>query len=195
MHAWWNGLTALNQVFYCVALFLSAFFVWQMVAAFLGLDAGDLQHGEVPPDDASGADAAETMHAFELLSIRSVITFLTLFSWGSALYLSDGQSVGFALGISCVWGAAGMAVVALVLYAMRRLVHTGTQNLASAVGGAGKVYLNIAAGGEGEVRVEVGGILTHVRARAADGCALKAGAPVVVTRVIGANLLEVRPAE
>lgn len=193
MVGWWNGLSALNRGFYCAALFFSALFAWQLIAALVGV-GGDGDDGSWS-DHASGADAAETMHAFELLSLRSIVTFLTLFSWGGALYLSDGESVGYALGVSAAWGLAGMLAVALVLRGMRRLTHSGNLRLETSVGGAATVYLDIPAGGEGEVRAEVSGVLSHVRARTADGRALKAGAAVVVSRVLRANLVEVRPAE
>ena len=31
MSAWWEGLTKLNQGFYCVAAFFSVFLVWQLI--------------------------------------------------------------------------------------------------------------------------------------------------------------------
>ncbi|MBM4354058.1 MAG: hypothetical protein FJ109_09735 [Deltaproteobacteria bacterium] len=63
--------------------------------------------------------------------------------------------------------------------------------LSRAVGQEGTVYLNIPAGGTGEVRVLVGGVMNVLKARTADGKALSAGTAVKVIRVISAGLLEV----
>jgi len=195
MHAWWGGLSALNRGFFCAAVFFGVLFAWQLLATFWGLGGDGLADGDVTADDVVGGDAAETMSAFKLLSIRSIVTFLTLFSWGGALYLADGRSVQAAVGLGSLWGAAGMTVVALLLYALPKLAQTGTLNVATAVGRAGTVYLDIPAGGEGEIRTEVNGVVTHVKARAADGQAMKAGTAVVVERVVFGNRVEVRVAE
>lgn len=161
----------------------------------MGLDSDDVMDGDVTVDDVAGGDAAETMGAFKLLSIRSVIAFFTLFSWGGALYLADGRSVRAAIGLGGLWGVAGMAVVALLLYALPKLAHTGTLDIATAVGTVGSVYIDIPEGGEGEIRTEVGGVMSHVKARASDGQAIKAGTAVVVERVVFGNRVEVRAVE
>jgi hypothetical protein len=194
MAEWWDGLTGLNRGFYCAAVFFGVFFVWQLVATFLGLGGDGMADGDATAEDGTGGDADQTMSVFKLLSIRSVITFLTLFSWGGAMYLSAGRSVAYAVGVSSVWGLAGMTAVALLLYALPKLTHVGNKNIATAVGGEGVVYLDIPADGEGEIRVQVSGVLSHVRARCADGRALRAGSPVVVTRIVGGNRVEVKAA-
>ena len=51
-------------------------------------------------------------------------------------------------------GLAGWFVVAMLMYAMRRLAEPGTRRLASCVGRAGTVYLNIPAGGQGDRRLD-----------------------------------------
>jgi hypothetical protein len=195
MYAWWGGLSALNRGSFCASVFFGVLFAWQLLATLWGLGGDGLADGDVAADDVAGGDAAETMSAFKLLSIRSIVTFLTLFSWGGALYLADGRSVQAAVGLGSLWGAAGMTVVALLLYALPKLAQTGTLNVATAVGRAGTVYLDIPAGGEGEIRTEVNGVVTHVKARAADGQAMKAGTAVVVERVVFGNRVEVRVAE
>ncbi|HRT30195.1 MAG TPA: hypothetical protein P5527_10410 [Kiritimatiellia bacterium] len=195
MHAWWGGLSALNRGFFCAAVFFGVLFVWQLLATLAGLGGDDVADGDVTVDDVTGGDAAETMSAFKLLSIRSVVTFFTLFSWGGALYLADGRSVRAAIGLGGLWGVAGMAVVALLLYVLPKLAHTGTLNLATAVGAAGSVYIDIPEGGEGEIRTEVDGVMSHVKARASDGQAVKAGTAVVVERVVFGNRVEVRAVE
>ncbi len=202
MMEWWNTLTTLNQVFYGLAVFFSVLFIWQLLAALLGLTDdgdGDFDHG----GDADGGvdhhdhlDAADTAASFRLVSLRTIITFFTLFTWGSSLYLSQEEPPGTAMGLAALWGLAGMVLVAAVFYWMAKLGETGTSDLDSAVGTAGTVYVDIGeGGGRGEVRVTVSGVVTYVKARSVDGQGLKAGTPVRVLRRLGQNVVEVEPTD
>ncbi|NQU40135.1 MAG: hypothetical protein HQ523_09295 [Lentisphaerae bacterium] len=205
MSAWWESLTAINRAFFSAAAFFSVFFMWQLVAALTGLD-NDSDHdaGGVDTDvDTDGdthmhhfepgteADSAATVVAFKLLSIRALITFCTLFTWGSALYLSRGVGLGRAMGVSAIWGLAGMASVALVLSLLPKLAHTGTKRIASALGAHGMVYLDIPAEGRGEIRVAVSDVVSYVKARSRKATAIKSGTPVVVTAILDQTTVEV----
>jgi len=208
MMAWWDGLTALNKGFFSAAAFLSVLFILQLIAAIIGLDdeggddmadGGDFE-ADVDTDldtDTSDFDAGAdtdstaTVVAFKLLSIRAIITFGTLFTWGSALYLSRGVGITRAMGISSIWGLAGMGSVALLLSLLPKLAHTGTKRIATSLGAKGSVYLDIPAGGQGEVRVAVSDVISFVKARAIGGVEIKAGTPVVVKRIIDQTTVEV----
>jgi hypothetical protein len=131
--------------------------------------------------------------SFKLLSVRSIITFFTLFTWGSALYLDRGESLTKAMGISTAWGLAGMVGVALIFWAMKKMTYTGTKKLSSCVGTEGTVYLNIPENGFGEVKVTVSEVVTHVKARSVDGKALEANTPVRVTRLLDQTSVFVEP--
>lgn len=204
MSEWWANLTRINQAFYCGAAFFSVFFVWQLIAALLGLGDHDTDmdgighdatiHVDDPSqsmEHAETADAADTVAAFKLVSIRSIITFCTLFFWGSALYLNRGESLGKAMGVSTLWGLAGMACVAILLSLLPRLADTGTRDIRTCVGSQGTVYLDIPENGTGEVRVTVSGVVAYIKARHAAGKALKAGTPVVVKRMLDSTNIEV----
>jgi hypothetical protein len=205
MGEWWHNLTPINRGFFCVAAFFSVFFLWQMLAALFGLgdedggddvsDSGDVDADmDTDVDDFDGGadtDSTATVVAFKLLSIRAIITFCTLFSWGSALYLSRGDSLARAMGVSSIWGLAGMGSVALLLSLLPKLAHTGTKRIASALDAQGTVYLDIPAGGQGEVRVAVSAVISFVKAREVSGVALKAGTRVIVKRIIDETTVEV----
>ena len=204
MGAWWNGLTYLNQIFYGAAAFFSVFFVWQLIAALTGLsgDEGDADAADAVDDatydDFEGgaeADALETTVSFQILSIRSILTFFTLFCWGCALYLNQKTPIGTALIYSIIWGLAGMFSIAFIFYGLRRLTETGTMDLNTSIGKAGNVYLNIPAGGSGEIRVTVSGVLSHVKARAKGGKELKSGTPIKVIKRLNNTTVEVEPVE
>lgn len=202
MMGWWNDLTAINRAFYCAAAFFSIPFLWQLAAALVGLgggvDADDVTDASVDAHDGmhpgAAHDGADTMVAFRMLSVRSIVTFFTLFAWGGALYLNGGAPLGRALGLAAAWGLAGMLAVALLLYLLPRLAQTGTRNLETCVGTEGTVYLDIPADGTGEVRATVSGTVCYVKARSRDGQPMKAGTPVQIVRRMGVNTVEVKPA-
>lgn len=211
MLEWWNQLTPLNQGFYCAALFFAVLFVWQLIAAFIGLS------GEHEADGAAGesdfdADGMEVEHdgalehhaegdlidstaSFRLLSIRSIVTFLMLFTAGGALYLDAKVPLPRAMGYSVLWGLAGMFLIASVFYLMRRMTESGTVDINSCVGGPGTVYLDIQEGKPGEVRVAVSGVVSHLKARAAGSAEIKAGTPVRITRRLDQTTVEVTPTD
>jgi len=211
MNEWWENLEAINRIFYCLAAFFSVFFVWQLIAVLIGLGGDEVEadtdvDADVDTDvdadgtydefeDGAASDAVETAVAFKLVSIRSILTFCTLFTWGTALYLNRGDTLGRAMGVSIIWGVAGMFSIALLVWGMKRLTHTGTKNLASCVGTDGTVYLDIPAGGMGEVRVLVSGSISYVKARAMGGEGLKSGTPVHVERCVGQTMVLVKSIE
>lgn len=197
-NAWWGGLAVANQWFFIAAGFFSVFFLWQLIMAFVGLGGGDMA---LESDAASGAahvspgDTEHTVDAFKLLSVRSLLAFGTLFSWAGALYLSRGVALGPSLAYALLWGLAAMALVAVAMNGMRKLTESGNLSIASCVGTTCTVYLNIPAGGVGEVQVLCSGMMTNLKACSADGLPLPAGTRVRVLRVAGANTLEVAAAE
>jgi len=190
--AWWSGLQPLNQWFFIGAAFFSVFFAWQVIMAFLGLGAGtDLDaHVDTMHHDSPG-DADDSAVAFKLLSVRSVVAFFTLFTWAGALYMSRGIATASCLGYSLLWGFGAMLLISLLVYGMRRMTETGNIRISSCVGVTGSVYLDIPADGNGEIRVLCSGVLTHLKARSANGTPAKAGAAVKVTKVTGPNSVEV----
>lgn len=196
MQEWWVNLAGSTQFFYGMAAFFSVFFLWQMIGAFLGLDGdapgGDADFGDIDtPDDFDHSDVIESSQAFKVLSLRSIITFFTLFSWGSALFTADGIPVPKAMGISSLWGLAGMLAIAGIFYFMAKMTETGTKDILSCKGSIGTVYLDIPANGFGEIKITVSGAIENVKAQSLSGEALPAGTPVRVVRVIDQMLVGV----
>lgn len=200
MQEWWTGLADVTKFFYGMAAFFSVFFLWQVIAAFLGMsgddmdvggDAGDVDLDVDAPDDVDFDDVVESSQAFKVLSLRSIVTFFTLFSWGSALYTASGMKTVRAMGIASIWGLVGMLSIAAIFYFMGRLTETGTKDVRSCKGQIGTVYLDIPAGGFGEVKIAVSGAVEHVKAKSVSGEALPSGTQVRVAKVVGQTLVEV----
>jgi membrane protein implicated in regulation of membrane protease activity len=193
---WWGGLEPLTRWFFGIAFFFSAFFLWQLFGAFMGLHGGDGgmdSTADSPTIHHSPEDASASVEVFRLISLRSVLAFLTIFCWAGALELQARRTVGVALGLSFVWGIVAMVLVAWLLYGMRRMAETGNLRYNSCVGCEASVYLDIPAGGVGEVRTLVNGTVTHLKARHAAAAGLKAGTAVRVVRLVGPGTVEVTP--
>jgi hypothetical protein len=201
MNEWWDGLAGITRFFYGMAAFFSVFFLWQIVAAFLGMtgddvDVGgdaeaDLDFDADAPDDFDHQDVVESSQAFKILSLRSIITFFTLFSWAGALYTTNGMEPVKAMGIGAICGLVGMFAIALIFWGMGKLTETGTKDIAMAKGQAGTVYLDIPSEGFGEVKTTVSGVVEHIKARSVHGEALPAGTEVRVVQVINQSLVGV----
>lgn len=196
LSVWWGSLSSLNHWFFSAALFFSVFFVLQFVMSIMGLVGGEMSldtHVDSTMEHASPDDASSTMAAFRLLSIQSILAFFTLFTWGGALYMSQGVPIGRALIYALLWGIVALLIVSFLLFTMRRLASTGNMRLESCIGTEGTVHLDIPINGAGEVRIMCGTAVTHFKARAVGGVAIKAGTPVKVVRVMGMNSFEVEP--
>lgn len=193
--AWWSALAPLNQWFFIAAAFFSVFLIWQLIASIIGLGGGEFvvdSHADAAWEHHSPDDALQTVIAFKLFSVRSILAFFTLFTWAGGLYMSRGVALSSALLYAILWGAVAMVVVSGMLYLLRHLTDTGTMKIATCVGQTGTVYLDIPAGGDGEVRVMCSGVMTHLKARTADGSAIKAGAAVQILKTTGPNSVEVQ---
>lgn len=192
IHEWWGSLAPLNQWFYIAAMCFGVLFLWQLIMTFVGLGGDEGLDSHVDTVDHHVPDDMQaTVDSFRILSIRSVLAFFTLFTWAGAIYLNQGVRAGTAMLYAFFWGIGAMIAVSLVLHMMRKLTESGVQNVRRAVGESGSVYLDIPAGGTGEVRVNCGGMVSLLKARAASGVSIKAGATVKVVRVVDTNVIEV----
>jgi hypothetical protein len=208
-----------EMMYWGVAAFFSVLFLWQLISTLLG-GIGGTEHIEAGGTDvhadvgaaghdvaghdvaAAGHDAAghagheagtavESVATFKLLSVRSVTAFGLLFGWAGVLYLRTGTGQNPTLLYSVLWGVVGMLIVSAIFYFLMRMTETGTRRLSTALGQPGTVYMDIPAGGAGQVRVMISGAVSFISARVAGGEALKAGTPVIVKRIIGPNMVEV----
>ncbi len=192
--AWWMALQPMNQWFFVAAAFFTVFFLAQMFMAVAGLGGGDADvdtHVGGSLEHDTPQDAHDSLAAFKLLSVRSVLAFFTLFTWAGGLYMSRAVPPSRALTYALVWGLVAMVLVSLLLHLIRRMSETGNMRLASCEGRPGTVYLNIPAGGTGEIRVVCDGVVTMMKARAKGGVAVPAGTPIRVLSVLGDNTFEV----
>lgn len=202
---WFKELETVRQIFFSIAVVISALFTWQFLSALIGLGGGDgldmdtdagMDGVDGGPDhiDIHDADAA-TLGVFKLLSLRSIIAFMLLFSWAGFLYLgNDSVPVYKAMVYSTLWGIAAMVVVSILFYQLSRLQESGNMNYHACVGDTATVYITIPAGGRGRVRATIGGRVMFASAVSSELTDLQSGTVVKIVKVIGGNTFEVERA-
>ncbi len=163
--------------------------------------------GDTTPVPPPGTPPAQTVKeilrspgpSFQLLSVRSVLAFFTLFTWATTLsLLNKGPAPGFFGTIFSIlgglfWGIIAMLCVAIIFHLLARLQESGNANIRSCVGTTGSVYLDIPEGGMGEIRCTVSGTVSLVKARGAGGQPVKAGTDVLILWNSDDNVVEVQP--
>ena len=211
-------LGLIGEIYWGAAIFFGILFLWQLLATIFGHigggettdvsaghDVGAGGHDVAAGHDAAAAHgahdgavgAAESVASFKLLSVRSITAFGMLFGWAGVLYSrQESPPAGnLVIAYSLVWGFVGMLIVSAIFYFLMRMTETGTRRLATCVGQRGLVYMDIPAGGTGQVKTIVSGTVSFVPSRAVGGEPLKAGTPVVVKRLLDSATIEVEKAE
>lgn len=140
------------------------------------------------------ADLAEGDFGFGMISVLTITAFLmgagwmglvAQIEWGFGPYGTAGLSMGF--------GFLMMLLAASLMFWMKRMVHEPQSDPKTAIGRTGTVYMQIPAGGTGQVRVAISGQVVTTSARSKAGQALASFTDVRVTDVRDDGVLIVEP--
>ena len=220
MAEWWNGLDGVLRALYCIAVPATLLFFIQTILAVVGglgdggegvnfsdtsgLDLPDGADGGTDLSDLSNMDFDDLAGAhhtdgsgvhdastLRLLSLQTVVAFLTVFGWSSIVAISTGSDEAISLIVGLALGLLAMFLVAKMVQATRKLAENGTLNPRNAIGESGKVYLPIPPKGQGEgkVMLEVQGQLHEFEAITLGPDTLKTGSMVRVTDLRGEALV------
>lgn len=213
---WWEGLSQVQQVLYCIAIPSTLILVLQMLLTIVGgasdggIDVSDTSGLDMPAEldtdavfdadfDADTADVdighdggnPADFGTLRLFTLQTVITFLTVFSWVSIVCIGSklGTLVSMLIGTLC--GLVMMFVVAKIIQLSTKLAENGTLNLKNAIGETASVYLTIPAcgGGEGKITMELQGRFCEFDAITEEPDAIGTGTQVLVTDVQGDALV------
>ena len=207
MQAWWESLSEILRILYCIAIPSTLVLVLQMILSMMGghHDAGvefsdtsgidnldwDLDGDGIPdnlPDNAvpDGSNPAD-FGTLRLLTLQTFVTFLAVFGWVSIICSYSGLSnvVGILIGIVC--GLCMMVLVAKIVQATAKLAENGTLNLKNAIGETATVYLPIPPKnqGSGKVTMQLQGRFCELDAVNNGDTMLPTGAQVLVSDVVG----------
>ncbi|MDE5884924.1 MAG: NfeD-like protein [Oscillospiraceae bacterium] len=200
---WWDGLSEVLRVLYCIAIPSTLILLLQLLLTMFGghQDAGvefsdtsgiddldlDFESDGAPDTDfvADGSNPAD-FATLKLLTLQTIVTFLAVFGWVSIICISSGLHylVGILIGIQC--GLCMMLLVAKMVQMSTKLVENGTLNLKNAIGETATVYLTIPAKntGTGKITMQLQGRFCELDAVNAGTEIIPTGAQVLVTDVL-----------
>ena len=204
---WWNALSGVAQIFYCIAIPSTLVLLIQTVMLFIGIGDDDLDDiGNATADDVEvgdgvfGEDAVTDvqdiagLEGLRIFTLRGIIAFFVTFGWVGVVMEAAEVKLWLNILISFVCGFAMMVILAWLFRAVMRLRSDGNVDNRNAVGTAGKVYLTIppARSGEGKVQVMLQGSYVERNAVTDDAEPIPTGCEIVVVGVSGQTDLVVR---
>lgn len=203
---WWNSLSLVAQIFYCIAVPSTLVLLVQTILMFIGMgEDADADGADTDVSDDADVDGSEDggfdedldpngFDGLRIFTVRGVIAFLVIFGWVGALLESMNVALWINIPISSVCGFAMMVLLAFIFKAIMNLKSDGTIDIRNAVGTAGKVHLTIppARMGEGKVHILLQGSYVERDAVTDEPDPIPTGSEVVVVRVSGETTLVVR---
>jgi len=183
---WWEAMSAIEKVYWCVAIPASVLFIIQIITTFF---IGDFDSVEADGDADVSVDSDSGI-PFQFLSFKNLVAFFTIFGWVGIACLHRNLSIPLSIVIATVSGLAMMAVMATLMYFMGKLAESGGLELKNARGKTGTVYLTIPASrsGMGQIQINVQGFQT-LDAMTDDPEAIPTGSLVQVNDVISNGIL------
>lgn len=216
MQEWWDTLTPMLRVLYCIAVPSSVVLLLQFLLTMLGahsdggvdisdtsgldMDVGtevdlDLDGNGIPdsidtPDVIDGGNPAD-FGSLRLLTLQTIVTFLAVFGWVSIVCIGSGLANGISIGIGTVCGILMMLLVAKIVQMSRKLVENGAINLRNAIGETASVYVTVPPknSGSGKITMQLQGRFCEFDAVNAGETPLASGAQVLITDVVGDTLV------
>lgn len=207
MIEWWNSLTLVSQIFYCIAVPSTLLLLIQTIMMLVGLgddaasDIGDVDVSDADVSDGVFGDNEITeipddfgLEGLRILTVKGIISFLVVFSWVGIVLESLGAQLFITIPVSAVCGLATMLLLAFLMRAVMKLRSDGNIDTKNAIGTSGKVYLTIppARSGEGKVQLLLQGSFVELGAVTDDETAIPTGSEIVVVGVSGQTDLVVR---
>lgn len=203
MTQWWEGLSALAKVFYCIAIPSTLVLILQTILLFIGFGdsgaasdlSGDVDVADSTDFSSDGAPSGD-FSVGQLFTLQGIMAFLCIFSWvgiicvGASLHAALSILIGFFCGFLAMFG------VSKILRLSSKLAENGTVMLENTIGSTATVYVPIPALGtsHGKVMVTVQGRLTEADAVCFGETQLSTGTKVTITDVDGDTLV-CKPAE
>lgn len=138
------------------------------------------------------ADASHGGEVGGIVTLRTIVAFVTFFGLGGLAAIEAGHPGLPALVTALVSGSVAFAVAAAILLQFNRLRSSGTVVIKNAVGSQATVYLTVPAG-----RTGTGAVTVAIQGRTMQFKALTGGAQIVtgklckVVGVLGNDTLEV----
>lgn len=212
---WWDGLSGLLKVLYCIAFPSTMLLLIQTLLAMFGI-----HHGGHDISDTSGLDMHTDIgghdfnishdighdsgdfhdHSFNdhvtdssmhFFTLQTVVAFLTVFSWSSIVLVGSNVHKAVALTVGTLLGVMTMAIVAKMVQLSMKLAENGTLDLRNAIGESATVYIPCPPKnqGMGKITMTLQGQMIELGAFNEGDEILKTGTQVVVVDVRGDDVI------
>lgn len=187
----------MTSLFTSCAIFGGTLLICQTLLTLVGMsgdhDVDGDTHGELSAGDGDhGADHHSSTWFFGIITFRTAIAAVTFFGLGGMIAYSSDMAEGPSLVIAALSGAAAMYAMHWLMRQLKRLRADGSVRIDGAIGMTGNVYLRVPGSHQGAGKIHV-----NLQNRTIELIAwtnqidLPTGAPVVVTKVIGPDSVEV----
>lgn len=171
MNEWWDGLSLLLKVLYCIAFPSTLILLVQTLLSMFGFHDGGSGHDfsdtsgldlDVDIDtDISGHGDVDIGHcthdigcdhnvdggnpadfaSMRMFTLQTIVAFFTVFSWSSIVLVSSGVYPALSTVIGFVLGLATTLLVAKIVQLSVRLAENGTADYKNAIGETATVYI------------------------------------------------------
>lgn len=184
-----------ESIYQWMAIIGCTVLVIQVVLQLIGLDSEADVDMDADIDVDVDTDSIHGNWFFGFLSVKTMVAFVGIFGLTGLMLMDTHIGAGMRLLYSTLAGFAAMIVVGYMMKALHNLGHSGTVQLANALGRQGSVYLRIPARGEGrgKITIEIQGRTVELAA-ITEGEELPTGRIVQVTEVLGDETVKVIPA-
>ena len=185
----WSELDLMSQVYWLITVPATVVFAFLLILTIFSSDADTDVNTDLDHSFADGDGIP-----FQMLSLKNIIGFFTMFGWSGLGFLSAGLAPFLVILFSFICGFLMMLAMATLFYFMSKLAESGNMNIRNAVGRTGDVYLTIPARreGMGKIQITVQGTLQTLDAVTDNEEAIPTSAIIEVIGVINNQILLVQ---
>lgn len=185
----WSELDLMSQVYWLITVPATLVFAFLLVLTIFSSDADTDVNTDLDHSFADGDGIP-----FQMLSLKNIIGFFTMFGWSGLGFLSAGLAPFLVILFSFICGFLMMLAMATLFYFMSKLAESGNMNIRNAVGRTGDVYLTIPANrqGMGKIQITVQGTLQTLDAVTDDAEVIPTSSIIEVIGVINNQILLVK---
>ena len=151
----WDGLTALQRVFACMAIPATLVLAVQTVLLMFGIGDGEGADADIDPDGLDVAEAASGDNGLTLFTVRGIVAMFCVGGWAGIAFSAIGLPAPISIALAFVFGIGALVGIAFLMKAVLKLQSSGNIQIGSAVGKVGEVYIPIPAKGEGKGKINI----------------------------------------
>jgi len=188
MHpGWWGSLSPVEHVYWIISVAATTILAIQLIIACAS--GFELHMGSIGSDLGSHGGDAGSHHGdmgmphFQLMTIRNVVAFFSLFGWTGLAFNHMGLPLWLTIFLSFICGFIMMVLTAAIFFGLYKLQSSGNVDYSAAKGLKASVYLKIPSVGCGQIKVTLQGKIVEMEALSKDAVEIPTGADVLIKEV------------